>query len=127
MGNTGTEERTTEMLLDAYTANYLALVAESIEAGCVLAQMSNVCPECGETQGVVNNLNHVVMSTVPPTSVNHGDSSNVCVVIGCQGYWVINPNEVGVPAAWQPIEAMNADAAADGYARGDHLPDVIQN
>ena len=50
--------------------------------------LSPVCPECGHVPEQEGGI-HVVLGAA--------------VVIGCEGYWVINPNVVGIPRpSWQP-------------------------
>ena len=51
--------------------------------------LSPVCPECGHVPEREEGI-HVVVGAA-------------AVVIGCEGYWVINPNVVGIPRpSWQP-------------------------
>ena len=50
--------------------------------------LSPICPECNEIPEQEDGI-HIVLGAV--------------VVIGCEGYWVINPNVVGIHRPnWQP-------------------------
>ena len=50
--------------------------------------LSPVCPECGHVSEQEDGI-HVVLGAA--------------VAIACEGYWVINPNVVGIPRpSWQP-------------------------
>jgi hypothetical protein len=50
--------------------------------------LSPICPECGKLAHREDGV-HVVLGTA--------------VVVGCEGYWVINPNAVGISSPnWQP-------------------------
>jgi len=49
---------------------------------------SPICPECDELPPPEDGVHTVLGATV---------------VVGCEGYWVINPNVVGIPNPnWQP-------------------------
>jgi hypothetical protein len=56
------------------------------------------CPECGERVDDID-TEHVVLEL----------SSDVyAVIVGCEGYWVINPALVGLTVpSWQPVEGLN--------------------
>ena len=50
--------------------------------------LSPLCPECDQVPEPEDGI-HVVLGAA--------------VVIGCEGYWVINPNRIGIPNPnWQP-------------------------
>jgi hypothetical protein len=79
---------------DARTAKalteYLAAVMRAMMRSDtrVAPYLSPICPECGQLAGPEDGV-HIVLGAV--------------VVVGCEGYWVINPNVVGIPSPnWQP-------------------------
>lgn len=54
----------------------------------VVSYLSPVCPQCGQLPEAEDGI-HIVLGGA--------------VVVGCKGYWVINPNLVGIPRpSWQP-------------------------
>jgi hypothetical protein len=71
-------------------AAYLAAVIRALlrRDQALQPYLSPVCPECGQVPGQ-DDGDHVVLGAA--------------VVIGCEGYRVINPNVVGIPSPnWQP-------------------------
>lgn len=96
------------------TGPYLTAVANAIlRDGMVIPGAGDLCPECLAHVNAFDQEHGVIASDAGPI-----------VVIGCEGYHVIDPALVGLDRGnWQPAEAMHADDAADGYARGDHMPD----
>jgi len=69
---------------------YLAAVVTALmrRDPAVWPYLSPICPECGQVPEAADGI-HVVLGAA--------------VVIGCEGYWVINPNAVGIPKPnWQP-------------------------
>lgn len=79
-----------QAIRDADLTTYLAaVVAAMARRDTVIAgYLSPVCPECGQL-GDGQDGRHVVLGSA--------------VVVGCEGYWVIDPNAVGIPRPnWQP-------------------------
>ena len=79
---------------DARTAkaltDYLAAVTRAMMSSDtrVAPYLSPICPECGQLAGPEDGV-HIMLGAV--------------VVVGCEGYWVINPNVFGIPSPnWQP-------------------------
>jgi hypothetical protein len=79
---------------DARTAkaltDYLAAVMRAMMRNDprLAPYLSPICPECGQLAGAEDGM-HIVLGAV--------------VVVGCEGYWVINPNVVGIASPnWQP-------------------------
>jgi hypothetical protein len=69
---------------------YLAAVVTALMRNdpAVQPYLSPVCPECGQLPEPEDGI-HIVLGAA--------------VVIGCEGYWVINPNVIGIPSPnWQP-------------------------
>lgn len=75
---------------DAELTAYLAAVIAAMmrHDPRVVSFLSPICPECGQLADAEGGL-HVVLGAA--------------VVVGCEGYWVIDPNTVGIPKPnWQP-------------------------
>jgi len=69
---------------------YLAAVIRAMmrHDPAITAYLSPTCPECGQ-HAQPEDGQHVVLGSA--------------VVVGCEGYWVINPNAVGIANPnWQP-------------------------
>lgn len=103
------------MRIDLKTGPYLTAVANAVlRDGVIIPGAGDLCPEC---QQHINSfdLEHAIILS---------PDQGVIVVIACEGYWAIDPQAVGMDRGnWQPAEAMRADDAAEGYARGDHMPE----
>ena len=82
------------MLLNDGDIKYVVAVARTADARnrAVWELMTSTCPECQRTMTGLDNDDHLVLR-VP--GAEH-DDAQVFVVIGCEGYWVINPNVVGI-------------------------------
>jgi hypothetical protein len=77
------------MIVDTKTARYLMMVCVALDTNTLHpdARRTTTCPECNETVTAFD-TDHVVWT---------GGRIGTCVlVIGCEGYWVINPNLVGI-------------------------------
>lgn len=122
------------MRLELRTARYLAGVARLLlrpqpdwAMKPVRPYLTDRCPECGEKiVGVMDDGTHTWVSSGLDPSTGEGPSTYV--VMGCEGYLVINPTVVGLPRDnWQDwttddldvetgvevgfVEAMDADIA----------------
>ncbi len=74
--------------LTAYLAAVITALIRNDPA--VQPYLSPICPECDQMPQPQDGI-HVVLGAA--------------VVIGCEGYWIINPNVVGIPNPnWQPQE-----------------------
>jgi hypothetical protein len=81
------------MIFDKKTATYVLAVVTAHESGSIpTGALTTVCPECGETSNEFDSF-HTVMSVNPGPELT---SSGVYIIIGCEGYWVVNPNLVGI-------------------------------
>jgi hypothetical protein len=102
------------MRIHLTTGPYLTAVANAIlRDGAVLPGAGDRCPECLNHINAFDQEHAVILS-----------DAGVIVVIGCEGYHVIDPALVGLDRGnWMSVEEMHADDAADGYARGDHMPE----
>lgn len=70
----------------------------------VLRTLSEVCPECGETPAITCDSDHVL------------DESGTYVLVGCEGYLVVDPNALGFDMPnWQPQESNAAICAREGH------------
>jgi hypothetical protein len=104
------------MLIDVDAAQYLVAVTTAIKAGRKLPQMTNICPECDERVDVFS-IDHIVVA-LPDREVE--DITGVAVVIACEGYWVVDPNAVGIRKPnWMRVDEQIADVA---NAPSDRFP-----
>jgi hypothetical protein len=98
-----TEERMEPMIIESRTATYLARVTDLIERGHVFQQMTDTCPECDRTLDQFNSNHHTVM-------INSNYKVNpheVIILIACEGYWMINPNLVGIDTPnWTTMDGV---------------------
>lgn len=102
------------MIIDMDTATYLNAVVSALSAGKTFPdpQISNKCPECGDWLGYFNTGDHVVWD-----ASTDKDTEKVIVIIACEGYWIIDPNLVGIMSdTW-----MSQD---DPRFLGEELPPV---
>ena len=83
------------MLIDTPGLAYLNAVAAALTAGKDL-DLTSVCPECGEEPVPHDNDHMMAMAS--------GNGWIIAVVVvGCEGYWAIDPRSVGIDAPnWQP-------------------------
>jgi hypothetical protein len=82
-----------EILLPPTPADYLRAVTDKIETLPVGA-LNRYCPECGREAELDGE--HITIATVGGFTV---------AVIGCDGYWCIDPKLVGIHAPnWSPAE-----------------------
>lgn len=90
------------MILTADDALYVHQVATAIDAGeLARVDLTNWCPECAMPVTDFGNDGHVAVAVDP-----HG---HVAVVIGCEGYWVVDPAKVGRERKnWLPRHAFPA-------------------
>ena len=83
------------MIIDTRGAEYVMAVAAAA-AGLRAGHLINICPECGGQQGRLDNDNHLVVAVADP------HPGEVAVVIGCEGFWVVDPKLVGIDSPnWQ--------------------------
>lgn len=82
------------MILRSESIQYLVALNSAIEEDRVPKKyLTDTCPECGQQIGYFDNEEHIVIS--PPKKDN-----DVILAIACEGYWVVNPNEIGLPRTW---------------------------
>ena len=84
------------MIISLETADYLKRAVDTITAGKVEIPLTDTCPECGDKLDswlAASDEAHLVMQTT---------SDTYAVLVGCEGYWVINPGLIGLPRGmWQ--------------------------
>lgn len=103
------------MNIDYRTAHYILAVAGALEDGERIdpEAMTDRCPECGEVQTLLDCRDHVVMRRS-----NVEGQYEVFVVIGCEGYWVLDPKPLGVPgdnSTWQDWRIPPDDTNAGDF------------
>lgn len=107
------------MFLDYKLASYLVGVEGALEEERIPAKyLTNVCPECGDritTWDQATRDVHIVSNTA-----NYGEPKVYAVIVACEGYWVINPEVLGLPRDnWQdwtevtPEDVEDANGATD--------------
>lgn len=103
------------MLITRRTATYLLAVVTTIETDRTDLILTDTCPECNETVNIFD-TNHLVVEQHPDvfTGPTHLDA---WVIVGCEGYWVVNPATVGLPIEmWQDWTALPDDITPDDFA-----------
>lgn len=91
------------MIVRAEDAAYIqAVIAALTTTGTLpVSELTSVCPECSEEQTRWYSDAHLVV-----LDDDEDPDAAVVVVIGCEGYRVINPNLVGIDAPnWQDWKA----------------------
>lgn len=99
------------MLANAELINYLTRVVNALDTNTLHpdARRTDVCPECEEQVRFVHDSSHVVW-TRSPKYVKPNALTEIILIVACEGYWVIDPNLVGIDSPnW-----IHPD---------DHLPD----
>lgn len=77
------------------------LIAIMKDPAAVAPWCTTRCPECGEDFKLDCELNDLGWPSLLHGLLEHLMVGNL-VVVGCQGFWVINPNAVGIPdRTWQ--------------------------
>lgn len=86
------------MLIDTETARYLVAVGTALEANhLTTADLTVVCPECNEVlETRFADGSHIVMDT-PHIMDEDAGYESFALVVGCEGYWLIDPAKVGLP------------------------------
>jgi len=110
------------MLMDYRTATYLMYVEGALEEERVPAQyLTDTCPECGEA--VTEYLDAMEGPHVVTRVSNDPEGpKGYYVIIACEGFWVINPESVGLPLDnWQDWTVVTADDVAE--ANGADYPE----
>lgn len=90
------------MRIDTELAAYLTKVTKALDDGNLLAfphdTVGSKCPECGDDVWLADS-EHVYWTDDHP----HQDP-RVVVIVGCEGYWIVNPALVGIDKpSWQPV------------------------
>lgn len=86
------------MEINLKAARYVLACVEAIVAEKLPVEAKrDICPECMEKVTQLNSSNHIVRVSIP--------RDEVVLIIGCEGYWVIDPNLVGMnDSTWLPPE-----------------------
>lgn len=74
---------------DPNTAAYIERATEAVQSWRLSAPRT--CPECGTWAGHLGEADTTHVVIVGPGQVLH-------VIVGCQGYWTINPAALGLTA-----------------------------
>lgn len=90
------------MIVNTTTARYISAVTTAVEDGTIPeADLTIVCPECQVTMDAFTNDNHIV-------AYHPEDRYIMFVIMGCEGYAVVNPalvNMVDEFPDWTPASA----------------------
>jgi hypothetical protein len=92
------------MIMDIKTAEYIAAVVRALTEDNLSpdARRSNQCPECEQWLGFFNTDYHIVYN-----ASTENDPENMIVVVGCEGYWAIDPKLVGIrDTGWMSPEEI---------------------
>lgn len=76
------------MIANLELIDYLTRVVRALDTNTLHpdARRTRRCPECDEDVKFVHDTSHVVWAR----------EDDVVLIIACEGYWVINPNLVGI-------------------------------
>jgi len=87
---------------------YAEAVDAALQTGKLDGPLTTRCPECGsdfaDLDEAYEDTEHILVATT---------SDTIAVVVGCEGYFVIDPNLVGIPSPNWTADAL-----------GDELPPV---
>lgn len=80
------------MLTNVALINYLTRVVNALDTNTLHpdAPRTNRCPECDEDVRL-HDSGHLVWAREPFPS-----EAEIVLIVACEGYWVINPNLVGI-------------------------------
>lgn len=97
------------MELTPEAIQYMAKVVAALVEGTLLAyDRTNRCPECEEVVEPLNPSGHMIWVSRSPSERTTVD--DVVIVIGCEGYWVVDPAAVGLPRnQWQDYRMQGTD------------------
>lgn len=97
---------------------YAEVVDAAIVAGKLSGPFTTTCPECGDdfadTDAARNDDLHIIVTLT---------SDTLAVVVACEGYFVVNPNLVGIDSPmWSGDDALGDEVTGvhDGGCNGDH-------
>lgn len=98
------------MIVTLELATYLDKVTKAIDSGKGDIPLTNRCPECGEKIDT-----YLSAAGGDPHLVMQVTSDTFAVLVGCEGYWVVDPAQIGMPnPMWQdwakdePVCVLNA-------------------
>lgn len=103
------------MLITARTGEYLHRVATAIETGrSGYLVLTDTCPECNEKIDMFDTA-HIVIAQ-HPHAFDGPNAQAVWVVIGCEGYWVVDPGSVGLDRGqWQDWASLPDDTTPGDF------------
>ena len=98
------------MLISRETADYVAKCTWAIDLGKGDIPLTDTCPECEEKVDTWEKAtwhdDHIVYATT---------SDTYAILVGCEGYWVINPTLVGLPLGeWHDADGNYPGMACTG-------------
>jgi hypothetical protein len=99
------------MKLDLNVVTYLANCLDALANPDSPVEWMEVCPECGEVPVDVHGMDHL-LATTP-------DGELTVVLIGCEGYLVVDPKLVHMGAEfpnWQPADPDEAGPSPEFLA-----------
>jgi hypothetical protein len=104
------------MIVTPELARYLiAIIQAVVFEGRTDIPLTNTCPECGvDLQDDDADIEHLIITLTSDTTA---------VVVGCEGYFVINPNLVGIDAPnWTADGALGDEVTGvhDAACNGNH-------
>jgi hypothetical protein len=90
---------------------YAQAVKMAVEAGRVSGPFTTTCPECGndyaDREDVVMDDNHIIFALT---------SDTFAVVVACEGYYMVDPNLVGIDSPmWSNWAELPGDVKAEDF------------
>lgn len=115
----------TEYMCSPDRLSYVQAYAEAVDAaltsGKLTGPLTTTCPECGcnfsDGDEVHEDSEHIIIATT---------SDTYAVVVACEGYFVVNPNLVGIDCPnWMAVEEEATVITPDGVFPGTPGAPVI--
>lgn len=90
---------------------YAKAVDEALAAGRITGPLTTRCPECncdfGDLDEAHEDTEHIIVATTSDTTA---------VVVACEGYFLVNPNSVGIDSpGWQDWAALPDGVTAEDF------------
>lgn len=113
------------MIVNAELVEYLERAVRALDVDAhALADAARVSARCTECGDVVEDAWLDETHIVHVATAAHATGERVTVLVGCEGYWVIDPNVLGLERqSWEPAGTrFDEDDEADGITLSARRP-----